>query len=272
MEPEVPEPIYQTPGDYDLEHVGDTDDVEFFVRLAVRLQPRRVLELACGSGRVTLPLAEAGARHDFEVVGLELVPEMLEAARQRRTEATPEVRDALTLLSGDMREWRSEAPFDLILVPCSSVCHLLTLDEQIGTWARARENLAPGGRLAVDVVMPDLGAYADSFRTPPRELVEVDLDTEDPESGVRMIRYKTTRYEADQQRARIRFLYDKFREGAVFERSVSDFESHVYYPRELELLFRHTGFTVEHVYGDYRGRKLRATSKQILMVGRRPET
>ena len=95
------EPIYRTPEDYDLEHVGHTDDIEFFVDLAVRLKPSRVLELACGSGRVTVPLAEAGARHGFEVVGMELVPEMLEEARRKQDEAPPEVRSHLTLLEGD---------------------------------------------------------------------------------------------------------------------------------------------------------------------------
>ena len=68
--PELPEAIYLRPSDYDLEHVGDTADVEFFVSLATRLKPKRVLELACGNGRVTLPLAQAGADHGFEVVGI----------------------------------------------------------------------------------------------------------------------------------------------------------------------------------------------------------
>ena len=93
--PEVPEAIYQRPEDYDLEHVGDTEDVQFFCTLITALAPKRVLELACGNGRVTLPLAEAGAAHDFDVVGLELVPEMLEAARQKREEASPEVHQRL---------------------------------------------------------------------------------------------------------------------------------------------------------------------------------
>src|SRR5689334_19038134 len=113
--PDVPEAIYQRPGDYDLEHVGDTDDIDFFVSLLMRFQPQRVLELACGNGRVTLPLAQAGTAHGFEVVGLELVPEMLAAARTRREQAHPAARDRLTLVEGDMRTWASEQPFDVIL-------------------------------------------------------------------------------------------------------------------------------------------------------------
>ncbi len=45
--------IYQRPDDYDLEHTGDDQDVRFYCRLASRLAPSRVLELGCGSGRVT---------------------------------------------------------------------------------------------------------------------------------------------------------------------------------------------------------------------------
>ena len=45
--------IYRRPEDYDLEHEGDERDIEFYRELVVRLRPRRMLELACGSGRLT---------------------------------------------------------------------------------------------------------------------------------------------------------------------------------------------------------------------------
>lgn len=271
---EVPEAIYQRPSDYDLEHVDDTADVEFFVSLIERLKPGRVLELACGNGRVTVPIAEAGAKQGFDVVGLELVPEMLEAARQKSKDATPAARDHLSLLEGDMRDWKAgeanEQLFDVIVTPCSSVCHLLTLEDQLAAWRCAYENLKPGGRFVVDVTMADQSTYADSFRTPAREVVEIDLDNFEEETKTRLIRYKTTRYLAHEQRARIRFLYDKFVGDAQPERSVSDFESHVYYPREMRLLFLHTGFEVETVYGDYQGHPLHPSSPQMIFCGVKP--
>lgn len=264
--PETPEAIYRHPNDYDLEHVGDTADVDYFVSLATRLKPTRVLELACGNGRVTIPLAEAGAKRGFEVVGLELVPEMLEAARQKAEGASPATRERLTLAEGDMRSWRAEQPFDLILTPCSSMCHLLTLEDQLAAWRTAYENLKPGGRLVVDVTMADLGSFTDR-----REWLEIDLDTFDEPNRTRLIRYRTTHYVADEQRARIRFLYDKYVGGEQPERSLSDFESHVYYPREMRLLFLQTGFQVEEVHGDYLGRPLKATSPQMIFCGVKPK-
>jgi SAM-dependent methyltransferase len=263
--------IYTQPGDYDLEHDGDERDVWFFVQLAKRLRPARVLELACGSGRVTLPLGEVAARQGFEVVGVDLSGPMLDEARRKLAAAPGDVRARVELLEGDMRAWRSPAPFDLVVVPCASVSHLLTLDEQIATWRCAFENLRPGGRFVVDVSMADLRTCAESLQTPPRAVVEMDIDSSLPHEEKRLIRYKATYYAAHEQRARIHFFYDKFDATDTADRYVSDFECHVYFPRELELLYLHAGFGVETVYGGYDFRPLQAASREMIMVGRRPE-
>jgi hypothetical protein len=51
---------------------------------------------------------------------------------------------------------------------------------------------------------------------------------------------------------------------------VSDFESHVYYPREMHLLLRHAGFAVASVQGDCRGRALEPSSPQMILTGVKP--
>ena len=168
-----------------------------------------------------------------------------------------------------MRDWHSDEPFDLIIAPCSSLSHLLELDDQIAAWRCAADNLLPGGRFVADLTMPNLPLYADSLQTPPRAFLEIDVDASDPETSTRLLRYKTTRYMAHIQRAEVRFLYDRFPEGQRVDRYISDFDCHVYYPREIELLFRMTGFAVEAWFGDYSGRRFRATSRQMIAVGRR---
>jgi SAM-dependent methyltransferase len=266
------EAIYRRPDDYDLEHEGRDEDIDGLVRLIHARRPGRVLELAAGSGRLTLPLARVGAREGFDVVGLEPVKEMRAAAKQKLKDESAPVRQRLTFEDGDMRSWRAPSPFDVIVCADSSVTHLLTLDDQLATWRSAFANLRPEGLFIVDVVMPQLEAYTGSLQTPPRSLVELDLDVEDPEKGTRLLRYKTTAYQPHEQRARIRFLYDKFTNGTTEQprRSLSDFESHVYFPRELQLLYLCTGFVVDAVFGDYRPRPLREESRQMIAVGRRP--
>ena len=262
--------IYERPRDYDLEHEGDDEDIEFYTRLVRQLRPRRVLELASGSGRVTIPLAAVAEELNLQIVGLEIAPPMLREAERKKAELGPAAVDRVDFTEGDIRTWRSEDPFDLIISPCSSLSHLLTIDDQLDTWRTAYRNLVPGGRFIADLAMPNLTVYAESMQTPPRTTLEIDIDTSDPETGTRLLRYKTTRYKPHEQRAEIRFLYDKFPGGRQVDRYVSDFECHVYYPREVELLFRCTGFELESSYGNYNMRPLRHTSRQMIMVGRRP--
>jgi len=260
--------LYRHPEEYDLEHLGDSEDVEFYVSLVRRLQPRKVLELGCGTGRITLPLAEQGTQLAFDVTGLDSQAEMLETAKKRLLQAPPKVRERLRLIQGDMRTWQSESAFDLIVIPCSSISHLLTLQDQLTVWNQCRRNLRPGGRFVVEITMPNMATFADSFNVPPRALVEIDVDKSDESDGVRFIRRKTSRYLSHEQCAQTRFLYEKYQNGRAIDGYIDDFAGHVFFPRELQLLFIHTGFEVEQTLGDYRGRPLKPNSPLIIMIGK----
>ena len=104
------EAIYRRPGDYDLEHEGDDEDVRALSRLVCARQPRRVLELGAGSGRLAIPLARLGARKGFDVVGLEPAAEMRAGAEEKCSLEPADVQRRLTLEAGDMRTWMSMTP------------------------------------------------------------------------------------------------------------------------------------------------------------------
>ena len=262
------EAIYERPSDYDREHEGDDEDVAFYLRILTRCRPHRVLELAAGSGRVTIPMARVAATMGTTVVGLEREGPMLDEALRKREALDEAARQCLTFVTADMRAWQMDEPFDLVIAPCSSLSHLLTIDDQLAAWRCAWDGLATGGRFVVDLTMPNLAAYADSMQTPPRTFVELDVDARDDRA--RLLRYKTTRYLPHEQRAEIRFLYDKFPENRRADRYVSDFDCHVYYPREVELLFRLARFRVEAWFGDYSMQPLRISSRQLIGIGVKP--
>ena len=263
--------IYKHPEEYDLEHLGDYEDVDFYVSLARTLRPRRILELGCGTGRITLPLATEAARASHDVIGLDSQPEMLAQAEENRATLAADVRARLSFIAGDMRTFVAEPKLDLIVIPCSSISHLLELDDQIALFKRCYQNLSLGGRFVVEVTMPNLAVYADSFSVPPRTPIEIDLDRSDETDGTRLIRRKTTCYSSDRQLAEIRFLYEKYQHGRAIESYIDDFGSHVFFPRELMLLFIHAGFEIERTLGDYRSRPLAANSPLIIMIGRRSD-
>jgi SAM-dependent methyltransferase len=261
--------IYKHPDEYDLEHLGDEQDIGFYVSMLRALRPHRVLELGCGTGRITLPLAKEAARHGREAIGLDSQPEMLAQAEANRAGLPADVRDRLVFVAGDMRTFRAEPQVDLIIIPCSSLSHVLELEDQIAVFRQCYENLTPGGRFIVEVTMPNLAAYADSFSVPPRTPLEIDLDRTDESDHTRLIRRKTTRYLGDRQLAEIRFLYEKYQHGRAVESYIDDFASHVFFPRELALLFIHGGFEIERTVGDYRARPLAPNSPLIIMIGKR---
>ena len=135
--------------------------------------------------------------------------------------------------------------------------------------ARSSTTWPAGGHFVVEVQMPNLAAFADSFSSPPRVATEVDLDVTDPQTKSRLLRHKSTSYVSSEQKASIRFVYERFEKTVSVERYIDDFASHVYFPRELQLLFMHTGFEVDAVYGDYHFRPLEPASQVIIMIGRK---
>lgn len=268
------EQIYHHPEDYDLEHASPEPDIRLYTRLIRRWQPHRVLELACGNGRVMIPLAKLAKELDFQLTGIDINQDMLADAQNKEKNLPQEIRARLTWVNADMRTWIAVEPQDLILCPCASMSHLLQLQDQLAAWRCAHSSLAARGRFIVAEQMPPFPILAESLQIPPRAILEVDSDTTgELESGrKRLIRYRSTIYHPHEQRAEIRFLYDKFgAEEEESERFLSDYDCHVYFPRELELLFLHSGFEVESVWGDYQEHPLARTSRQLIVVGRKKE-
>jgi ubiquinone/menaquinone biosynthesis C-methylase UbiE len=264
--------VYARPDIYDMEYDGaDNCDARFFARLLARVRPRRVLELACGSGRVTFSLAAALPM--AEIVGVDSSVDMLAQAATAREAAAPLVRERVSLVEGDMRNWRgTRGIFDAVVIACCSISHLLTLDDRRRTWGTAFRLLRPGGVFMLDVRVPDLATLAEAQRLRPRAFVDLDVDARrrTPGEEARLLRCTATTYEPHLQRADVRLLYDRFDRGALAERLVTDFANHVYFPAELELLFLSAGFEIAHQYGGYRFVRVDRTSRYIVTVARRP--
>jgi SAM-dependent methyltransferase len=264
--------VYTRPDVYDLEYAGANDhDARFFARLLARVRPRRVLELACGSGRVTFTLATALPR--AKIVAVDSSFDMLGQAATARDAAEPLVRERVSLVEGDMRDWPGTGDaFDAVVIACCSVSHLLTLDDRRRTWATAFRLLRPGGVFILDVRVPDLATLAEAQRVRPRAFVDLDIDAtrRTPGQEARLLRCTATTYEPHLQRADVRLLYDRFDQRALAERLVTDFASHIYFPAELELLFLSAGFEIAQQYGDYRFVPFDRTSAYVVTVARRP--
>ena len=124
-----------------------TEDVAFYVDQALA-SGGPVVELAVGTGRIAVPIAEAG----IHVIGVDSSPEMLEVARAAVESA--EVSELLDLRLGDLREPPVAERVPLVICPFRSLLHMETEDEKLRALRAARGLLEPIGRFVFDVFSP----------------------------------------------------------------------------------------------------------------------
>ena len=125
---------------YDDWSADMTEDVPFYVGLA-RESEGLIVELAVGTGRVAIPVAQAAGR---KVIGIDLSPVMLEQARERAAAAGVE----LELRLGDMRDLELDEPAELVYCPFRALLHLPTWADRRRVFERVHASLGPGGRFA----------------------------------------------------------------------------------------------------------------------------
>ena len=130
---------------------------------------------------------------------------------------------------------------------------MLGLEDQLAVWKACHDNLRPGGRLLVEVTMPNMASFADSFSVPPRTPVEIDIDNIDRRDGTRLIRRKTTRYVCDEQRAQIRFMYEKYQHGRGSNVLSTILLATFSFPVSCACYSSARGTDIEETFGDYRG-------------------
>ena len=140
---------------YDWENAQTLDrrDVKFWQAMADRTSGP-ILELGCGTGRVTIPVARTGAR----IVGVDRSSEMLGHARKRSRRIRSHARPMW--VRGDIRflPFRASARFDLVMAPYGILQSLVRESDLKATLASVAGVLAPGGLFGVDLV-PDLPVW-----------------------------------------------------------------------------------------------------------------
>jgi SAM-dependent methyltransferase len=219
---------------YDAWSSDMTEDVGFYVSLAAEADGP-VVELAVGNGRVAVPVA---ARTGRAVIGIDVSPAMLDAARARAKSAGVE----LDLRLGDMRELSLEAPTDLVICPFRSLLHLRSHDDKLAVFRAVVAALRPGGRFAWNAFVfdPDVareydGRWREQGGVPHR----VDYDYDD------------------------RRIDLSLPEGPLVTLWWVDRE-------EWERLVAESGLDVEALYGWFDRRPFDETSREYVYVARRP--
>ena len=241
---------------YDLDY-GDFElDVLFYKNYA-ELSGSPILELACGTGRLLVPLAHAG----FEVTGIDISPAMLEAARGKLRVGLDR---RVHLVRADARDLSLDRRFTMAFFALNSFCHLTTLEDQVNALEGAYRHLAPEGRLILDLINPDISYLTGSQR----ELI-LNWVKQDPATGNEVVKYSSSFLDPARQLQHVTFVYDETGEDGHVRRTTAGFSLHYFFRYEVELLLERCGFYVEALYGSYDLEDYYSQSEKMIFSARR---
>lgn len=232
-----------------------TDDIEFYRGFVS--PTTRILELGCGTGRVSLPLAEKAAK----VVGIDLSDEMISRAKAKdRT-------GVVQFLVGDICSLQLRDDFDLILAPFR-VMQALELEQQVhGFLDVIRSHLAPHGMAILNVFRPNLSKqeiatkWCRDGETPYEDVVLANGD---------VLRTSDTRRRIDplKQVMYPEIIHRLYRDGNFIDEHVNPICMHYYYPNEFQELLVGHKFRILNTWGGYKGEKYGDGPELVVAVGK----
>ena len=241
-----------------LERMGILGDVGFYKELAARTGGP-VLEIGCGTGRLTIPLARLG----LEVWAVDVSAGMLAQLRTKLAREDAAVQARVRIVQQDAAHLDlPERGFALALLPFNTLMLIPDPDEERATLAAIAAHMAPGATLGLDVMNPPtltLEADRTSAPTEPRTA---------PDTGNRYVRYGMNTALDAHQRQRVCGWYDELLPGGTVHSSDFAFHWRMIFPAELEPMLREAGFAVETLAGDFESAEWTPASRRMVVTAR----
>ncbi len=235
-----PDPYASLPDLYDLEHADFDDDLSLYLNLA-EIIGDPILELGCGTGRILLPLADAGWR----VTGIDRSAAMLAKARSAVAAGGSQAR--VHLIESDFSQAASAVggPFGLVIIGLNGFMHLPSPDAQLLCLRAARDALDPRGQLVIDILNPT----PDSLRSFDHGVVHEGRWT--AADGTVIDKFGSRRVSSAAQTIETRLWYDSVHTDGALRRTISEFTLRYVHQAELALMLELAGFVEVQFYGTY---------------------
>jgi SAM-dependent methyltransferase len=244
---------YSDPRLYDAENSDFEPDGPFILELAKELGGA-VLELGCGTGRLTLPLVENGV----EIVGLDVVPGMIDLAKEKA------VGLPIEWVVADLRTFHLGRKFRLVFESGSVFHHMLTRQDQEAYLARVWEHLEEDGRLVLSLFLPKSHNLISSNEE------EAWFTAEHPDGYVITVT-GIDKYDALRQ-IKTETAYRRWTDTSGKEiTQVAPLSLRYVFPQEMEALLHYNGFEISEQYGDFDRGPVTNESSLITLICKKHE-
>ena len=245
---------------YDVRVMDWEGEVDFYQELICNspLKTYGVLEVACGTGRITMRLAREG----IEITGLDRSPELLEIARQKSI-SMPNVEWIL----GDMRTFEIEKKFGFVISPGHSFQFMTTPEDQAMCLEQIKHHLVSGGLAVIHIDYQDFDWLAELLNQKESVYKKSDILTH-PTTNQKFRRSFSWVFEPSTQTATVKTNWEEIDEnGNVIQViEMEPAQLHCIFPFEMEHLLKRVGFSIEAVYGDFFKSKLSNESEQMIWL------
>jgi len=247
---------------YDV-RVPDWDgEVDFYRQLIgdSPLKTHGVLEVACGTGRITMRLAKDGV----EITGLDISPELLNIARQKNIGMAN-----VEWILGDMRTFEIGKKFGFVISPGHSFQFMNTPDEQVMCLEQIKRHLVPDGLVVIHVDHQDFGWLAELLAQKEPVFEKSDILIH-PTTSQKFHRSFVWAFEPSTQTATVTTNWEEVNDdGNVIQIwKMEPMQLHCIFPFEMEHLLKRVGFSIEAVYGDFFKGELTNESEQMIWLAR----
>lgn len=208
-------------------------DLQFYKKWLPADKDARILELCCGTGRLTIPIAQEG----YTICGVDYTPSMLEQARAKAAKAGLEI----NFIEEDIRTLDLQEQFDFIFIPFNSIHHLYGNKDLFGALEGVKKHLKDGGLFLFDCFNPNIQYIVENEKG---QTVIAEYKTDD---GRNVLIKQTMRYESATQINRIEWHY--FINGEFH--STQNLDMRLFFPQELDAYLEQVGFNVIHKFGGF---------------------
>ncbi|WP_115462192.1 class I SAM-dependent methyltransferase [Winogradskyella aurantiaca] len=209
------------------------DDLPFYRKWLPQSTEGSVLELCCGTGRLTLPLVENG----HLLTGVDFTASMLEEARDK----SKAKHLGIEFIEGDMRTLNIDQSYNSIFIPFNSIHHLYGNKDLFDSLRTVKRHLKNDGTFLFDCFNPNIAFLAEGSK----ELKTIsNYQTQD---GREVIIKEIMSYESDTQINRIEWHY--FINGNFH--SIQNLDMRMFFPQELDNYLSISGFEIIKKFGSF---------------------
>jgi len=232
---------------YDGMNTG-IDDLPFYSRWLKKSKNGNILELCCGTGRLTIPFAQ----EEHIITGVDNSASMLKQAREKATK----LKAPISFIESDMRSLDLPEMYDLIFIPFNSIHHLYTNQDFFNVLIGVKKHLKENGYFIFDCFNPNIHYIVNSEN---KENLIAAYPTKD---GRNVIIKQTMTYENKTQINRIKWHY--FINGK-FD-SVQNMDMRMFFPQELDAYLNIYGFEIMNKFGGFKEEIFENKSEKQIFV------